>query len=123
MTAPTALQSVLASARAQGMRVRTLAAAPVAEVALPDFAQLLRVMSVTVVVAVATAIMVWTRVEVRTSAAALSTLRSQLAAAQVEHDRLALERALLRQPGRLQADADRLGLVAPVAVMAVEGAR
>jgi len=123
MTAPTALQSVLASARAQGMRVRTLAAAPVAEVALPDFAQLLRVMSVTVVVAVAAAIMVWTRVEVRTSAAALSTLRSQLAAAQVEHDRLALERALLRQPGRLQADADRLGLVAPVAVMAVEGAR
>jgi Tfp pilus assembly protein FimT len=118
---PTPVRSVVASARRGEARLRAIAAAPVAEVSLPDLLVLLRVGAVLVVVAVALGLQTWARMEVRARAVELADTRSELAAAEILHQRLVLERSLQRQPGRLQQEADGLGLVAPVAVVALAG--
>lgn len=114
---PPALQSVVASARRGEARLRALASAPVAQASLPDLLVLVRVGAVLVVIAVALGIQTWARMEVRARAVALADARADLARAEMLHDRLVLERSLQRQPGRLQASADSLGLLAPVSVV------
>ncbi len=49
----------------------------------------------------------------------LDHARSEVRRAEIQRERLLVERAMLRQPGRLQAAADQLGLVAPVAVVSM----
>lgn len=125
MSAPSSprVDFVLASARRGEARLRALAAAPVASVALPDLLVLLRVGAVLLVAAVALGLQTWAKMEVTARAVELADARASLAAAEVLHDRLVLERSLLRQPVRIQTEADRLGLTAPVAVVSVVGAR
>lgn len=48
---------------------------------------------------------------------------SAMTRAEIARERLLVERAMLRQPERLQRAADTMGLTAPVAVIAVPGAR
>ncbi len=115
----TPLDSVLATARRGGSTLRTLAAAPVARVALPDLLLLLRVGAMLLVAATALGFQTYARMEVTARAVELADARSALSQAQILHERLLLERTLLRQPGRLQVEADRLGLTDPAAVVSV----
>jgi cell division protein FtsL len=60
---------------------------------------------------------VWTSMTMRHRSVALSKARDRLEAAQIEHQRLLVERALLRDPGRLGTLAEGMGLVSPTAVV------
>ncbi|MES2638627.1 MAG: hypothetical protein V4850_04075 [Myxococcota bacterium] len=70
-------------------------------------------------IAAALAACVWTRMAVRATALELDSARSSLARAEILHERLLVERALLRDPGRLAETAASLSLVAPVATVNV----
>ena len=65
-------------------------------------------------IAAALAACVWTRMAVRQTALDLDAARSSLARAEIQRERLLVERSLLRDPGRLADSATALGLVAPV---------
>ncbi len=65
-------------------------------------------------IAAALAVCVWTRMAVRQTALDLDAARSSLARAEIQRERLLVERSLLRDPGRLADSATALGLVAPV---------
>ncbi len=119
----TSLETVLASARRGGSHLRAIAAAPVASVAMPDLLVLLRVGVVLLVAAMALGFQTWARLQVTARAVELADARTALNAAEILHERLVLEKSLLRQPGRLQVQADALGLVNPVAVHTVRGSQ
>lgn len=57
--------------------------------------------------------------QMQQTAVALDHARSEVQRAEIRRERLLMERAMLRQPGRLQAAAAQLGLEAPVAVVDV----
>jgi cell division protein FtsL len=84
---------------------------------------LLRWLTVMLFVAAALGACVWTRMAVRQTALELDAARSALVRAEIERERLLVERSLLRDPGRLAGSAEALGLVAPAATLTVtEGA-
>lgn len=112
----TATPTFVTTARRGQARLRALAVAPVAHVALADLLLLGRTLGVVAIVGAALAVQTWTRTEVRHESVALASARSSLAEAQILHQRLLLERSVRRQPTHLQAGAERLGLSAPVAV-------
>jgi cell division protein FtsL len=87
--------------------------------ASPDVVVLARYLLVIGVIVAALSACVWARMAVRQMALELDATRNALARAETRHDRLLVERALLRDPGRLRATADDLALVAPVAVVDV----
>lgn len=102
----------LPSAFVSARRLRAAVVAP-AETADSDLLTLFRAIVVILVTVGAVAATVAVRMAVRHTALELDAARSELARADILHDRLVVERALLREPGRLQAAADGLALVAP----------
>ncbi len=87
--------------------------------AAPEVRTLLRVLGVLLFVTAAASVHLWTRTQVRETALELDQARSALVRAQTQRDRLAVERTMLRAPGRLGALAVGLDLVAPEAVVDV----
>ncbi len=83
---------------------------------------LLRWVGAMLLIAVTLAACVWTRMAVRATALELDAARSALARAEIQHERLLVERALLRDPGRLAETAVALSLVPPVATIVVDEA-
>ena len=98
-------------------RLRAAVAAPIAEIDGADLRLLARFFGLFLVLALAMGTQLWARMEVRSTAVSLDATRAAVRTAQVERERLLLERTTLRSPGRLQAAADQLGLTAPVAVL------
>jgi hypothetical protein len=94
--------------------------APVLEADPADLRLLVRWLCAMLLIAGALAGCVWTRMAVRATALELDATRSALARAESQHERLEVERALLRDPGRLQASADALALVPPTAIITVD---
>ncbi|MSQ01869.1 MAG: hypothetical protein EXR71_08245 [Myxococcales bacterium] len=88
----------------------------------PEVRSLLRVMGVMVFVAAAISVHLWTRTQVRETAVVLDRTRSELVRARTHHDRLLVERTMLRAPGRLGALAVAMDLEAPAAVVDVVSA-
>lgn len=99
-------------------RVRTATASP-ADWA--DVAQAGRILVVILAVATALGVQMWSATQVREAAAQLSATRALVQQAERRHDRLLLERAMLRQPDALRAHADASGLTYPVAVHELAG--
>jgi cell division protein FtsL len=79
-----------------------------------DLRLLFRWLAAMLFIAAALAACVWTRMAVRHTALELDATRSAVTRAEIQHERLLVERSLLRDPGRLQSTAAALGLVAPV---------
>lgn len=98
-------------------RLRALVAAPVAHIDRDDLRQLAGVGAVILVIGAAVGVQMWARTAVTEAAAALGQARVEVREAERLRARLELERAMLRQPGRLQARADAAGLGWPVAVI------
>lgn len=98
-------------------RLRTLVAAPVAHVDRDDLRQLAGVGAVILVIAAAVGVQMWARTAVTEAASALGQARVELREAERLRSRLEMERAMLRQPGRLEAQADAAGLGWPVVVV------
>lgn len=111
----------LPSAFASARRLRAAVVAP-AETADSDLMALFRAIVVILIVAGTVAFCVAVRMAVRHTALELDAARSELARAEILKDRLVVERALLREPGRLQAAADGLALVAPVETVTLASA-
>lgn len=88
----------------------------------PEVRTLLRFLGVMLFVTAAVAVHLWTRMQVRETALKLDHERGELTRAQTLHDRLLVERTMLRSPGRLGAVAVALDLTAPEAVVDVGGA-
>jgi hypothetical protein len=86
-------------------------------VTLADLMTALRFMGVLAVIGAALAAYLWSRMEVTRLSVALDESRSELARAEVLHERLLLERRLLRQPGHLADEAAARGMTAPKAVV------
>ncbi|MFN7142992.1 MAG: hypothetical protein ACK4YP_04400 [Myxococcota bacterium] len=84
-----------------------------------DLRLLFRWLTAMLFIAAALAACVWTRMAVRQTAVELDTARSALARAEIQHERLLVERSLLRDPGRLTETAGALGLVPPVAIVSL----
>lgn len=97
--------------------IRAAAHIPVGEVSQDDVRLLLRFGPMFLVVALAMAVQLWARMEVRQAAVALDAARSEVAQAEIERDRLLLERTTLRAPGRIRAAASEMALTAPVAIV------
>lgn len=89
---------------------------PGVDAAAPEVRLLLRLLGVMIFITAAVSVHLWTRMQVRETALALDHARGQLVEAQTHHDRLRVERTMLRSPGRLGAIAVSLDLAAPVAV-------
>jgi hypothetical protein len=102
-----------------GGRLRSAVLAPV-RVASPEVHAVLRYLVVMLVCTGALGALVWTRMAMRRTALELDAARSALARAETQRERLLVERTLLREPGRLQAEADALGLVPPEKIVTVE---
>jgi hypothetical protein len=85
--------------------------------ASPEVVLLARYLLVIGMIVAALSVCVWARMAVRQTALELDAARSALARAETRHDRLLVERALLRDPGRLREGAVGLALAAPVAVV------
>lgn len=100
-------------------RLRAVINVPVAEISREDLRLLARFLGVLGVVAVAMGVQMWARVEVRATAVALDGARSAVERAEIERDRLLLERTTLRAPSRLRVAASELALVTPVKVVEV----
>lgn len=84
-----------------------------------DLRLLFRWLTAMLFIAAALAACVWTRMAVRQTAVELDAARSALARAEIQHERLLVERSLLRDPGRLAETAAALTLVPPVAIVPV----
>lgn len=91
-------------------------AAP-ADAVSPDVLVAFRYLFVILVIVGALGVCVWTRMAVRGTAVELGSARSQLAREQARHERLLVERAVLRVPGRLQDMANGMALVTPAEVV------
>lgn len=90
-------------------------AAPVTDARPADLWLLGRWLLAMSIVTVALGACLWTRMTVRQTALELDSARSAVARAEIDRERLLVERALLRDPGRLADSAAALSLVAPVA--------
>jgi hypothetical protein len=101
---------------------RTVATASVVEATSTDFRLLFRWLGAMLLIAGALAACMWTRMAVRATALELDATRSALSRAEIQHERLLVERALLRDPGRLADTATALALVPPVASVNVNEA-
>lgn len=100
-------------------RLRSLADVTVAHVDRDDLRQLVGIGAVILVIAAAVGVQMWARTAVTEASTALGQARVELREAERLRSRLELERATLRQPGRLQAHADLAGLGWPVEVVDV----
>lgn len=87
----------------------------------PEVRTLLRFLGVMVFITAAVSVHLWTRMQVRATALKLDHERSELVRQTTRHDRLLVERTMLRSPGRLGALAVSLDLTAPEAVVDVGG--
>ncbi len=105
-----------------GVRTSTLTL-PGFDAAAPEVRLLSRLLGVMIFVAAALSVYLWSRMQVRETALALDEARGQLVEAQTHHDRLLVERTMLRSPGRLGAVAASLDLSAPVSVQDVSAPR
>ncbi len=94
---------------------------PGLDAAAPEVRTLLRFLGVMTFITAAVSVHLWTRMQVRATALKLDHERSELVRAQTYHDRLLVERTMLRSPGRLGALAVSLDLTAPEAVVDVGG--
>ncbi|MFZ5477943.1 MAG: hypothetical protein ACOZNI_14305 [Myxococcota bacterium] len=112
----------LAAASATRRLRAAVAHNPPVAVASPEVAALFRYLVVIGMIVAALSVCVWARMAVRQTALELDAARSSLARAETRHDRLLVERALLRDPGRLEATARALALATPVAVVDVGSA-
>ena len=90
-------------------------------VGLPDVMVVLRFLIVLAALTGSMGAYLWSRMEVTRMSVALDESRSALSRADGVHERLELERSTLRQPGRLQEEANARGLVSPVAVVRLGG--
>jgi len=99
--------------------VRPVVTAPVAEANAADFRLLLRWLGAMLLIASALAACMATRMAVRATALELDATRSALSRAEIQHERLLVERSLLRDPGRLVDTAAALALVPPAASVSV----
>ena len=86
-------------------------------VSLPDFMVVFRFLAVLAALTGSMGAYLWSRMEVTRMSVVLDESRSDLARAEVMHERLELERSTLRQPGRLQEEAHARALVSPKAVI------
>lgn len=102
-------------------RTRAHLAAPVAEVAAPELQMLLRLLLFGVLLAGAMSVYLWASTGVRETAIRIDRKHRELERARIDQERLVLERAMLRGPGRLGQDAAALGLVAPEATIDLSG--
>jgi hypothetical protein len=84
-----------------------------------DLRLLFRWIAAMLIVATALAACVWTRMAVRSTALELDAARGSLARAEIQQERLRVERSLLRAPDRLETSASALGLVPPAAIVTV----
>lgn len=91
-------------------------------VSLPDFMVVFRFLAVLAALTGSMGAYLWSRMEVTRMSVALDESRSDLARAEILHERLELERATLRQPGRLQEEANVRGLTSPKTVVQLGGA-
>lgn len=90
-------------------------APPAAAEANPADVRLLgRWVGAMLIISIALGACLWTRMTVRQTALELDATRAAVAHAEIVHERLLVERALLRDPGRLADSAASLALVAPV---------
>lgn len=96
---------------------RNVAVSPALEADPAELRLLYRWLVAMLIVAGALAACVWTRMAVRATALELDAARSSLARAEILQERLLVERALLRDPGRLVQTATALSLVVPVATV------
>ncbi|MDP2312802.1 MAG: hypothetical protein Q8P41_07845 [Pseudomonadota bacterium] len=101
---------------------RVPAHAPAVEADPAELRLLARWLGAMLLIAGALAACVWTRMAVRATALELDSARSALASAEIQHERLLVERALLRDPGRLAEAAAALSLVPPAATVNVNEA-
>lgn len=111
----------IAPLRRSANRLRGVVHAPAAEAALPELMMLVRFLGIGVLLAASLSVYLWASTGVRETSLRIDRARHRLEAARVTHERLTLERAMLRDPGRLVADASTLGLVAPVATIDLAG--
>lgn len=93
--------------------------APTLEADAQELALLFRWIAAMLFIAVTLGACVWTRMAVRQTALELDAARSALVRAEIQRERLLVERSLLRDPGRLAESAAAIGLVAPAAIVAV----
>lgn len=115
------MNPTIAPLRRSANRLRGAVHAPAAEAALPELMMLVRFLGIGVLLAGALSVYLWASTGVRETSLQIDRTRHQLEAARVAQERLTLERAMLRDPGRLVADASSLGLVAPVATVDLTG--
>lgn len=92
---------------------RTLSQQTAEAVSLPDFLVVFRFLLVLLALTGSMGAYLWSRMEVTRMSVALDESRSDLYRADTMHERLELERATLRQPGRLQEEANVRGLTSP----------
>lgn len=105
---------------AAAIRLRSAIAQPVVANTSPEVVFLFRYLLVILVMVGALGGCVWSRMAVRHTALQLDATRSALARAESRHERLLVERALLREPGRLQDTADALGMVPASAILTLK---
>ncbi len=91
----------------------------VQETSAAEVGVMIRFLVLAIVLTSAVGVYLWSRMEVPSLAVELDRARSELGRAEVAQARMRVELATIRQPGRLQAGADRLGLVPPVALVMV----
>jgi hypothetical protein len=88
-------------------------------VVAPEVRVMLRFVGVMLFIVSAVSVHLYTRLQVQETALRLDSARSDLVRAQTHHDRLLVERTMLRAPARLGAIAVAQDLTAPVAVQDV----
>jgi hypothetical protein len=103
-------------------RLQSPSHAPALEADPAEVRLLLRWITAMLFIAAALAACVWTRMAVRQTALELDAARSALVRAEIQKERLLVERSLLRDPGRLAENATAIGLVAPAATVDLTGA-
>ena len=107
----------LAPIRRSATRLRGAVAVPAAEASLPELRMLVRFLVIGILLAGSLAIYLWASTGVRETALQTDRARRHLEVARTEHERLMLQRTLLRDPGHLAQEGARLGLVAPIATV------
>jgi hypothetical protein len=99
------------------LRSRALPHGPSRAAVAPEVRLLLRFVGVLLFVVSAVSVHLFTRLQVQETALRLDGARSDLVRAQTHHDRLFVERTMLRSPGRLGAIAVAEDLTAPERVV------
>lgn len=108
---------VLSPVRRSANRLRGLVATPAAEVPASELGMLVRWLVIGILLAGSMSAYLWASTGVRETAMQIDSANRALTDARTENERLQLTRTMLRSPSRVQADAARLGLVAPTATV------